>query len=397
MRFSLLIHILLFITASAFGQETLSDSGFTNKAEAQNKTVDGVKQGKWIEFVDNGDRPVASQKEAVYSLLIVYKDGLPFGTVRKYDGGYLFWSIPYINGRRNGVMRKWYFNKKVKSEIPFVNDTISGIVKDYYEAPNYLKCETPYLHGLMKGVQKSYRADGKSISSEIEYSNGKKNGLTRQYYVDDKLQYEIPYFDNMKNGIEKMYMENGKIAWEATFTKGYLRDSSVKAPKEGISDSIRKTAGDVQGYVKVVRPWCTDVGGGDREAEYTKPRPLPNKKMYVKQGDSNYFSKPVIMEFTTDSNGGFHFNLPPGAYIIISDTKRAKPNYDSLLTEYANGSRYCVPINASDTICMNKWYKTPDASFIIGNNSLKDVTITYHLPCFGDCELPCIEPRIHRI
>lgn len=39
------------LTLSAFGQ-TPPDSGFTNKAEAKNLMVNGLKEGKWIEYYD---------------------------------------------------------------------------------------------------------------------------------------------------------------------------------------------------------------------------------------------------------------------------------------------------------------------------------------------------------
>jgi antitoxin component YwqK of YwqJK toxin-antitoxin module len=384
----------LLLNIHSFGQ-SLPDSGFTDRAEAKNETVNGVKQGKWVEFVDNGDRPVASEKYAVYCLLIVYKDGAPYGLLRKYDLGtkQLFWTIPYSGGKRNGIMKKYYYyNKRIKSEIPYVNDTICGIVKDYYEATCNLKCETPYSHNLMNGIQKTYSVDGKTILTESTYLGGKKNGLTKDYYADGKLQYVILYSDNIKNGIEKMYEEDGKEAWEVTYVNGKLDDTSVKAPQGSTPDSSRNSVGNISGFVKVVHPWCTDVLDSRTDA-YTKPRPLPNKKMYIRRGDSNDFSKPIVKEFTTDSDGSFNVSLPPGAYVIIAENKLNKPNCDSLLSKYANGSKNCLPIKASDTVCINRWYCEPDAAFIVGNNCIKDISIIYYLPCSFECELPCLRPR----
>jgi len=390
---------LLFIlfTNLGFAQEVLPDSTFSDRKEAKNLMVNGVKQGKWIEYYDNANHPLTSAKDAIYILLIVYKDGLPYGIVRKYDGSQLFATIPYKNGKRNGIMKKYYFyNKGVKSEIPYINDSICGIVRDYYETPYNLKCETPYVGDQMNGIQKAYRTDGKTISSEITFAGNKRNGLTKEYYPDGKIQYETFYQDDKKNGVKKMYREDGGVAWEVTYINGRLDDASIKTPKDNMPDSIKKVVGQVTGFVKVVHPWCTDICT-DKTAEYIKPRKFPNKKMYVKRGDSNYFSNPIVMEFTSDTDGSFHITLPPGAYIIIGENKLNKPNYDSLLSKYANGSKYCVPIKASDTSCINRWYRTPEASFIIGNNCLKGINIVYYLPCFGDCELPCLQPRMHRI
>jgi len=389
--FSIMI-LSLYFASITFGQQYYPDSGFTNKAEAKNLTVNGVKHGKWLEFVTERDQPVAWEKETAFYVLIVYKDGMPFGIARKYDGRWLFATTQYINGKKNGIMRKWYFNKQVKSEIPYINDTISGIEKDYFEKTGNLKCEIPYSHNLINGVQRAYRTDGKTILSETEFVDGKKNGITKDYYEDEKLQYETNYSDDRKNGVERMFMENGKLAWEATYVNGVLNDTSIKAPQDNIPDSSKNNVGNVNGFIQVVHPWCTDVLT-DRTAEYTKPRPSLHKRMYVRRGDSNDFSKPIISEFTTDSTGSFHISLPPGVYVIIAENKKNKPNYDSLLTKYANGTQNCYPIKASDTICISRWYRTPDATFIIGNNCIKDISIIYQLPCSFECDLPCLNPK----
>jgi hypothetical protein len=42
----LILILSLSFTISAIGQQ---DSGFTNKAEAKNEMVNGMKEGKWVE------------------------------------------------------------------------------------------------------------------------------------------------------------------------------------------------------------------------------------------------------------------------------------------------------------------------------------------------------------
>ena len=42
--------VLLAFTLTAFGQQEWADSSFTNKAEAKNLMVNGLKDGKWIEY-----------------------------------------------------------------------------------------------------------------------------------------------------------------------------------------------------------------------------------------------------------------------------------------------------------------------------------------------------------
>jgi hypothetical protein len=49
----LIILISLLTTLTAIGQSGVADSnGFTNRNEAKNLTVNGLKEGKWIEYID---------------------------------------------------------------------------------------------------------------------------------------------------------------------------------------------------------------------------------------------------------------------------------------------------------------------------------------------------------
>lgn len=68
--FSIMI-LSLYFASITFGQQDYPDSGFTNKAETKNLTVNGVKQGKWLEFVTERDQPVAWEKETAFYVLIV--------------------------------------------------------------------------------------------------------------------------------------------------------------------------------------------------------------------------------------------------------------------------------------------------------------------------------------
>ncbi|HTA84509.1 MAG TPA: carboxypeptidase regulatory-like domain-containing protein [Bacteroidia bacterium] len=82
----LIILISLITTLTAFGQ---ADSGFTNKAEAKNLTVNGLKEGKWVESVYTNccDRPIGDSNLEHYSL-VIYKHGKPIGIVRDYDSSW---------------------------------------------------------------------------------------------------------------------------------------------------------------------------------------------------------------------------------------------------------------------------------------------------------------------
>ncbi len=143
--------------------------GFTNKAEAKNVSIKGIKQGKWIEYMDVGS-VITKDTSAPYYRLIVYLDGKPYGVVREYHkGGFIASETPYVGGKKNGV-EKWYYKTGIiEFEIPFTDNTINGVEKQYYESGK-LNWETPYTAGVKNGKGKEYYESGK-VKSETTYTD----------------------------------------------------------------------------------------------------------------------------------------------------------------------------------------------------------------------------------
>jgi antitoxin component YwqK of YwqJK toxin-antitoxin module len=184
----------LFILSSSFAIAQQQE-GFTDKTEAKNQMVNGLKEGKWIEY-DTLIKHVVGLKDTTGYRLIVYKANKPFGIVKKfYVDGKLMDEIPYVNGRKNGMARSYWINGKLVAEIPYINDTINGVEKDY---------------ALENGV----------FYKEIPTKNNKINGIVKQY-SNGKLWRETPYTDGIVNGVEKMYtLPNGKLSSETIYVNG---------------------------------------------------------------------------------------------------------------------------------------------------------------------------------
>ncbi len=173
--FTLIFCCFVFIVAA--------QQGFTSKAEAKNQMVNGLKEGKWVEYLDVGS-VVTKDTNVPYYRLTVYKAGKPFGIVREYKkGGKIAREIPYMDGKINGVEKWFYDNGALWLEIPFTNNTINGVQKAYFE-------------------------DGK-LNWETPYSGGIKNGIGKEYYPGGKLKSETIYTSDVA-GVTRNYDENGK-------------------------------------------------------------------------------------------------------------------------------------------------------------------------------------------
>jgi len=149
--------------------------GFTNKAEAKNLMVNGLKEGKWVEYVNASDLGLGlfEDNDSVYKLT-VYKRGYSFGIVRIYK----------LDGK--------------------------------------LWCEIPCQNGKENGLEKEYGKTGKICILEIPWEDGKISGKMKEYYESGKLQREAPYSDNEANGIAKEYYESGKLKEETTYINGFI-------------------------------------------------------------------------------------------------------------------------------------------------------------------------------
>ncbi len=204
MKIFLTIAVSLSFTAVVIAQNIV-DSGFTNKSDAKNLIVNGVKEGKWIQYYKVKDKVVheTKSKHAPFYRLTMYKAGKAVGIARDYyKSGKLWGETPYVNGninglrkmyddngvliltdtvfadKENGIIKIFYLNGKLKIECPFINDTSNkqavisfephGAIHSYQGAEPTI----PYgISGKLNGVLKIYNEDG-SLKLKTTFLNG---------------------------------------------------------------------------------------------------------------------------------------------------------------------------------------------------------------------------------
>jgi antitoxin component YwqK of YwqJK toxin-antitoxin module len=160
-----------------------AQEGFTNKAEALNGyNKEGLKQGKWIAYYADKDNntDTTSANVANYYTLAFYKNGKPYGRMKKFDmGGNLINEYRYNDGKLDEI-RKYHDNGRLYTEVPYTDGKKNGLAKEYYES-GILMSETVYYNGRRNGIERYYHHSGK-IKSETWYNNGRQ-GETK-YYED---------------------------------------------------------------------------------------------------------------------------------------------------------------------------------------------------------------------
>ncbi|HTB31835.1 MAG TPA: hypothetical protein VK808_07400 [Bacteroidia bacterium] len=172
MKIFLILTVSHLFAISAKGQP-YQDSGFTHKSEAKNLLINDLKEGKWLEYLDENEKLILDTTKisdtgivAKYYRLIIYCGGNPCGLVRyyyKYSDGenILFREIPYTNGKMNGVYKEYYPDGLIHREYPYTNGAENGMAKDYWDGGG-VKYETKYTNGK-EGAKKSYDESGNEI------------------------------------------------------------------------------------------------------------------------------------------------------------------------------------------------------------------------------------------
>ncbi|HTB05641.1 MAG TPA: toxin-antitoxin system YwqK family antitoxin [Bacteroidia bacterium] len=177
----LIIILSLSLSIAAFGQQ--DSLGFTDSTEAKNLIINGLKQGKWVEDIDETEYPMGQK----YYCLTVYRTGIEYGIQRGYYmSGKLYFITSFKNGKQNGLYKEYFENGILSLEEPFTYGLTNGIVKGYDE-DGKLTLETPYSNGKINGVQKEYYENG-NIEKETPYKNGDKDGLIKEYYENGGIK-----------------------------------------------------------------------------------------------------------------------------------------------------------------------------------------------------------------
>jgi antitoxin component YwqK of YwqJK toxin-antitoxin module len=160
------IAIFVFILLFLFNAAAQTSTG--KNITAKNKTVNGKKEGQWIEYFDVSANPTSDSATADYYRLAFYRKGILNGTVRYYDkGGKMYKETPYTNGKENGSEKEYRGNGTVSREINFRLGEVLTI-KTYYKSGK-IQADILYKDGYPY-LDRRYDEKG-SLTGEAKYPN----------------------------------------------------------------------------------------------------------------------------------------------------------------------------------------------------------------------------------
>jgi antitoxin component YwqK of YwqJK toxin-antitoxin module len=254
----MLDHRILALVLLFTGQCAMAQNGFTKKEEAKSEIINGLKEGKWIEYLDEEWRPTAPSK-AKYYRLTIYKTGKEQEIQRQYRvNGTLYMEIPCTDGEWDGLQKMYSGNgKKVISETPYSKGKREGMEKDYYASGKLLseefyehdlkRSETDYYEsGKIKSRQKFFAVQRYGLDPDtlfgyfetgelqrlIIYEYGNLS-MKKEFFKTGIVKQEIPYVDNKIHGILKEYYETGAVKYESNCAYGKNDGPLKKYDKNG--------------------------------------------------------------------------------------------------------------------------------------------------------------------
>ena len=163
----------------------------------------------------------------------------------------LIFTMPFKNGKADGVKKHYNKNGIVTSEEVFSNGTQTGLTKLYYSSGQLYKT-TKYDNNKKNGLETVYTNLG-SVISESNYVNGELDGMQTNYYANGKVSSYIYYSDGFKNGksiefnlageIERIsYYSNDIIYKKENYIAGKLFSTDDRIDRNGTYEVKRSDA-----------------------------------------------------------------------------------------------------------------------------------------------------------
>ena len=118
--------------------------------------------------------------------------------------------------------------------------------------------------------------------------------------------------------------------------------------------------------------------------ELIREKPFPDKELYIREGNVNLLSKPIIKGFVSDKDGKFEISLPQGRYCVIEKIK--KENFKILdFTEINKRLPSYSQYHVESEQCFKDWWKNCDKILVVDNQDIKDFVIKFHHSCGQPC------------
>jgi hypothetical protein len=196
-----------------------------------------------------------------------------FTGIKQYmSGSHLVMEATLKNGVREGLMKSFYVNGKLRQTSWYVNGLREDSVKWFYEEGQLFR-STPYISDTIDGIQKQYYRTG-NLKAKLGYKKGLRTPYLEEFDKNGKLVGGYPGLvvnirdDYRTKGVYRVSLELSDKSTKVRYYRGdlskgvfdtahYVKINSIKGI--GYLD-LKKTGSQKTGYVGVIAEILTQFG-----------------------------------------------------------------------------------------------------------------------------------------
>ncbi len=293
--------------------------------------------------------------------------GIILSNMGWHTNGKLRYTVPYVNGKKEGLGKTYQEGGSLLSDQPYINDMKNGIKKSY-TANGAIYAEATYVDDKLNGISKSYYSSGE-LKEVATYLNDTIIGISKYYYKDGKLEAELPHAHGKMDGTYKTYYENGNLSAECNYVDGKLNGTTLVywdnklLKRRDVYENGKLTEGKCYDITGKEEPYYDYYVEGPSDDDFTIVQQMPQFKgdinsylskniKYPKKEQKNNITGTVYINFIIEKDGSISSvrvlrGVPSGpdlddeALRVISSMPRWTPG---LQDGFAVRVSYNVPI-----------------------------------------------------
>ena len=213
-------------------------------------------------------------------------------------------NAPNEDGTR--IVKEYYGNGKVKTEISVKDSLRHGITKNY-DSEGRLLSEVTYVNNVREGIAKNYYAESGKLNSTLEYRNGIKEGNEIWYYESGKEYRVSPFVNGNIEGIQKLYYEDGKLFAEVPFKGGFPGVGLKEYNEDGsLMNNYPKLIIEKQDYLKSANKVILSIRLSNNATSV---------KYYKGKLNDGYLNEKSILLASPNGIAHIDYNIPNGAVL----------------------------------------------------------------------------------
>jgi antitoxin component YwqK of YwqJK toxin-antitoxin module len=184
----------------------------------------------------------------------ISKSDTGFTGIKKfYSNQYLVSEVTFENGIRQGLMKTYYPNGRLRQTFWYRNNKKEDTAKWYYEDGQHVFRDTPYKSDSMNGTQIQYYKSGK-IKAKLNFRDGLREPYLEEFSMDGQKVTDYPELtvkitdEYKQKGLYKIILSLSNKSKKVTYYQGdYIDGLFVPKKLKKISDTNGLPAYDDRG------------------------------------------------------------------------------------------------------------------------------------------------------